>query len=338
MLAKMSEIEDSFEQQDSDVIEPTDENLDDEHEDDLDLDPEDEEDAPAPGYGEETEGPEPSTQPVKGRSRRNPLQLLSMLRPSALVKSLRLQSKRLQHLIWSLEDAGTFSAKLAVKAAIKAARPILVWLIIARARQTLQMSADPIVKMAKLPPNQQLDYYYSRLMGKDWEQQMEQDMLDAIKEVEDGYITDEVVREKRKLSAVMLRRMEVEEWDKERMRHFYYGLYGMGPWYWEMEERLHNPYFTGARAWNGPIESWVGENKTFDKDAAPGDVDFRDVALDAINQARGRPLSKRAANTLRQQEELRNVDHVLTSPLFKDVLDPVEVRAKLQEQSQAAAA
>lgn len=86
-------------------------------------------------------------------------------------------------------------------------------------------------------------------------------MLDAIKEVEDGYITDEVVREKRKLSAVMLRRMEVEEWDKERMRHFYYGLYGMGPWYWEMEERLHNPYFTGARAWNGPIESWVGENK-----------------------------------------------------------------------------
>lgn len=61
-----------------------------------------------------------------GRSRRNPLQLLSMLRPSALVKSLRLQSKRLQHLIWSLEDAGTFSAKLAVKAAIKAARPILV--------------------------------------------------------------------------------------------------------------------------------------------------------------------------------------------------------------------
>lgn len=58
-----------------------------------------------------------------------------------------------------------------------------------------------------------------------------------------------------------MRRLEVEEWDKERMRHFYYGLYGMGPWYWDMEERLHNPFFIGARGWNGPPESWIGENQ-----------------------------------------------------------------------------
>jgi hypothetical protein len=58
-----------------------------------------------------------------------------------------------------------------------------------------------------------------------------------------------------------MRRLEVDEWDKERMRHFYYGLYGMGPWYWDMEERLHNPFFIGARGWNGPPESWIGENQ-----------------------------------------------------------------------------
>lgn len=39
------------------------------------------------------------------------------------------------------------------------------------------------------------------------------------------------------------------------------GSYGLGPWYFDMEERLHNPYFIGGRAWNGPIEGWVGKNK-----------------------------------------------------------------------------
>jgi hypothetical protein len=45
-----------------------------------------------------------------------------------------------------------------------------------------------------------------------------------------GYNTEEINREKRKLTATILRRMEVEEWDKERMRHFYYGQYGLGSW------------------------------------------------------------------------------------------------------------
>lgn len=69
------------------------------------------------------------------------------------------------------------------------------------------------------------------------------------------------MRDKRGLQAAIMRRLEIEEWDKERMRHFYYGLYGMGPWYWDMEERLHNPFFIGARGWNGPPESWIGENQ-----------------------------------------------------------------------------
>jgi hypothetical protein len=88
-----------------------------------------------------------------------------------------------------------------------------------------------------------------------------QDFVAALAEVDNGYITDEMVRERRGLQASILRRLEVEEWDKERMRHFYYGLYGLGPWYWDMEERLHNPFFIGARGWNGPPESWINENQ-----------------------------------------------------------------------------
>jgi hypothetical protein len=78
------------------------------------------------------------------------------------------------------------------------------------------------------------------------------------------------VRDKRGLQAAIMRRLEVEEWDKERMRHFYYGLYGMGPWYWDMEERLHNPFFIGARGWNGPPESWIGENQVGVDDCKQG--------------------------------------------------------------------
>jgi hypothetical protein len=88
-----------------------------------------------------------------------------------------------------------------------------------------------------------------------------QDFIAALGEVDGGYITDEMVRERRGLQASILRRLEVEEWDKERMRHFYYGLYGLGPWYWDMEERLHNPFFIGARGWNGSPESWINENQ-----------------------------------------------------------------------------
>lgn len=34
---------------------------------------------------------------------------------------------------------------------------------------------------------------------------------------------DDYKDEKRRMTAAMLRRLEVEEWDKERMKHFYYG-------------------------------------------------------------------------------------------------------------------
>jgi hypothetical protein len=156
-----------------------------------------------------------------------------------------------------------------------------------------------------------------------------QDLVDAIREVDDGCVTDDVVREKRKLAAVMLRRMEVEEWDKERMRHFYYGLYGMGPWYWDMEERLHNPFFVGARGWQGPIEGWVGENQTFMRDVDPKDVDFRELALDAIGASRGRAVAADVRAAAAARERLRGADAVLQSRLMRGVVDPVEVRGRI---------
>jgi hypothetical protein len=36
-------------------------------------------------------------------------------------------------------------------------------------------------------------------------------------------LADDYKDEKRLLTAAMLRRLEVEEWDKERMKHFYLG-------------------------------------------------------------------------------------------------------------------
>lgn len=38
-------------------------------------------------------------------------------------------------------------------------------------------------------------------------------------------IADDYKDEKRRITAAMLRRLEVEEWDKERMKHFYYGVW-----------------------------------------------------------------------------------------------------------------
>lgn len=105
------------------------------------------------------------------------------------------------------------------------------------------------------------------------------------------------VRDKRGMQAAIMRRLEVEEWDKERMRHFYYGLYGMGPWYWDMEERLHNPFFIGARGWNGPPESWIGENQVCG--GCIGLQGLRSVALSALGRREG---GGTCAGVLKQSE------------------------------------
>ena len=210
--------------------------------------------------------------------------------------------------------------------------------MLSRASRTIEAARDPRVRMLRKPPAERLDYYYSRLLGKDWERQLEEDLVAAVKDVDDGLVTDDIVREKRKLAAVMLRRMEVEEWDKERMRHFYYGLYGMGPWYWDMEERLHNPFFTGARGWNGPIEGWVGENQVFARDADPAAVDFREAALEAIARARGRPVGAAAARAAAARERRSGADVVLGSRLLHGAVDEAAARAAIEDARAAEAA
>ena len=56
----------------------------------------------------------------------NPLKLLRALRPRSLVSLAQGQGKRVQRLVWRLEDASAFTAKFAVKAVVKGVRPALV--------------------------------------------------------------------------------------------------------------------------------------------------------------------------------------------------------------------
>jgi hypothetical protein len=96
-----------------------------------------------------------------------------------------------------------------------------------------------------------------------------------------------------------------------------------------MEERLHNPYFIGARAWNGPIENWVGENKVYDKDIPAANTDFKERAADVIESSLGRQVDRRK---LRARESLRPVDRVLASPLFDGVAgDKLSLKQRVLE-------
>lgn len=47
--------------------------------------------------------------------------------------------------------------------------------------------------MLKQPTHKQMDYYYGKLLGEDWQKQLEQDFIDAVAEVDEGYITDDMV-------------------------------------------------------------------------------------------------------------------------------------------------
>jgi len=61
-----------------------------------------------------------------GVSLPNPLKLLSALRPRSLVSLAQGQGKRVQRLVWRVEDASVFTAKFAAKAIVKGIRPALV--------------------------------------------------------------------------------------------------------------------------------------------------------------------------------------------------------------------
>ena len=47
-------------------------------------------------------------------------------------------------------------------------------LIVRRAMATLDVSRDPRIRMLRQPPNKQIDYYYTQLLGKDWRKQFKQ--------------------------------------------------------------------------------------------------------------------------------------------------------------------
>jgi hypothetical protein len=40
--------------------------------------------------------------------------------------------------------------------------------------RTIEASRDPHIRMLRQPPNKQIDYYYSQLLGKDWQEQFKQ--------------------------------------------------------------------------------------------------------------------------------------------------------------------
>ncbi len=47
-------------------------------------------------------------------------------------------------------------------------------LIVARTMRTIDASMDPLIRMSKLPENQQMDFYCSNLMGANWQEQVQQ--------------------------------------------------------------------------------------------------------------------------------------------------------------------
>jgi hypothetical protein len=63
--------------------------------------------------------------------------------------------------------------------------------VLHRALTTIDNSRSMEVRMAKLPPGKALDLYYRNMLGEDYGKQIEQDLVDAVKEVEEGLLTGE---------------------------------------------------------------------------------------------------------------------------------------------------
>lgn len=222
-----------------------------------------------------------------------------------------------------IEDIAVGTAKFTLRLAKRSARPILVALIVNRALQTLEDSQDPIEQMGRMGSVDQANYYYSNLLGTDWEEQLHEDFVAATKEVQDGLLTDNYKDEKRLMTAAMLRELEVEEYHKQRMKHFYYGAYGLGPWYTEMASKLKNPYFRFTRGWRRSPENWVGKNKAF-KDAVVRETDFDQAALSKVLSLKNQKLVAKLTDEQRARllagQRVGVKDVMLESKLLKKVL------------------
>ncbi|MEW5299426.1 MAG: hypothetical protein WDW36_002444 [Sanguina aurantia] len=231
--------------------------------------------------------------------------------PKRLLGALQPILKQAAHVLWTVEDVAVDGARHAIRLAKKAARPVLVGLVLARALQTLQASQDPALVISKLPLSQQADASYEHILGPNWREQMAEDMATAIKDVDDGYNTDDMNHEKRLLSATILRRLEIEDWDKQRMKYYYISTNGGGKWNAKMEQALHDPMFITTRSWTDPVENWVGDNRIFPNDMplspTMGDSYAGDMAkLETVERALGRQLT--------HEQRLRVLSRVHLSP------------------------
>lgn len=77
------------------------------------------------------------------------------------------------------------------------------------------------------------------------------------------------------MTAAALRRLEIEEWDKQRMKNFYLASYGGLRWFDAMEQALHSPMLITSRGWTDPIPNWVGENQAYGRDMGRSKVRWR---------------------------------------------------------------
>ncbi|GFR44036.1 hypothetical protein Agub_g5193 [Astrephomene gubernaculifera] len=215
--------------------------------------------------------------------------------PRAALRQVTKRLGRAQQLWWRLEDVALDGSRAAAKLAVRAARPLVIGFVLHRALRTLDNSRSLDARLSRLPPQQAEQEYYSALLGPDWQQQMQADMDKACQDVQEGLITDDINEEKRLMTAAQLRRLEVEEWDKQRMKNFYLSSFGGLKWFADMEQQLHNPLFIESRGWTDPVENWVGRNRTYPGDLPSGQYMSGDVAQAALQLKEaelGRPLSR----------------------------------------------
>ncbi|GLI66120.1 hypothetical protein VaNZ11_009847, partial [Volvox africanus] len=221
--------------------------------------------------------------------------------PGAALHQVRKRLSRAQRLWWRLEDVVVDGSKLAAKVALKAARPLLIGFVLHRVLKTLDRSRSLEMQMSRMAPEAAVEHYYRTLLGPNWREQFQEDWEKAVKDVNEGLVTDEINQEKRRMTAAQLRRMEVEEWDKQRMKNFYLASFGGLRWFDQMEAALHNPMFIESRGWTDPVQNWVGENRTYMNDLADGKYtsDVGKLALRLKETELGRPLhDKERANAL----------------------------------------
>ncbi|KAG2438744.1 hypothetical protein HXX76_005289 [Chlamydomonas incerta] len=190
--------------------------------------------------------------------------------PRSAVRQVTKRLGRAQRLWWRLEDVVVDGSKLALRLAVKATRPVLVGFVLHRVLKTLDRSRQLEYRLARMGPEEAREAYYESVLGKDWQQQLQADWDKALEDVQEGLVTDEINHEKRLMTAAQLRRLEVEEWDKQRMKNFYLASYGGLRWFDQMEQALHNPMFIESRGWTDPVQNWVGQNRTYMGDLPAG--------------------------------------------------------------------